>query len=359
MTSERLKLIFCCAAVVLSLNVLGADFKYVEASDLTLIGKLFNDTPNPYHRVDTVRFKGFTSAENVQVRCSAGLAVYFTTNSPKISIYSEFGEIKPGGSTALFSTMGYDLYIKDEGRWLYAASKVGIKNKETTLIENMEVSTKECIIYLPSYSELYSCKIGIPEGYTIKAAPSPFRYRVGVFGSSFTQGVSTSRCGMLYSSQFTRRTGIQMLNLGCSGNCKMQDYFADVLCAADVDALLFDAFSNPSAEMIEERLFPFIEKVQAAHPDIPLIFMQTIHRCSRHFNKVSEEKEAAKMAMAETLMHEACKKYKNVYFIHPCANDEDHETSVDGTHPDNRGYQLWELSIEKPLLKILKKYGIN
>ena len=38
-------------------------FVYTEASDLTLTGKLM-DTPNPYHRVDTVRFKGFTASEN-------------------------------------------------------------------------------------------------------------------------------------------------------------------------------------------------------------------------------------------------------------------------------------------------------
>ena len=51
---------------------------WTEASDLTLIGKIL-DTPNPYHRVDTVRYKGFTKSENLQVRCPAGLAVLFRT----------------------------------------------------------------------------------------------------------------------------------------------------------------------------------------------------------------------------------------------------------------------------------------
>ena len=46
------------------------DVKYVftEASELTLIGKIHEDTPNPYHRVDTVKYKGFTEKENRQVR---------------------------------------------------------------------------------------------------------------------------------------------------------------------------------------------------------------------------------------------------------------------------------------------------
>ena len=35
------------------------------------------------------------------------------------------------------------------------------------------------------------------------------------------------------------------------------------------------------------------------------------------------------------------------------------DTSVDGTHPGDYGYTLWARSIQKPLLKILKKYGIE
>ena len=63
--------------------------------------------------------------------------------------------------------------------------------------------------------------------------------------------------------------------------------------------------------------------------------------------------------MAEKLMKEAMKKYKNVYFIKPNATDKNHETSVDGTHPNDYGYTLWAESIEKQILKILKKYGIR
>ena len=112
--------------------------------------------------------------------------------------------------------------------------------------------------------------------------------------------------------------------------------------------------------MINERLFPFIEKIQSAHPDIPLIFQQTIYREKRNFCLSEEEKESAKQEMAAKLMKEACKKYKNVYFIEtPDAADELQETSVDGTHPNDYGYTLWAKSIEKPLLKILKKYGIK
>ena len=337
-------------------------YSFTEASDLNLIGKILEDTPNPYHRVDTVKYKGFTVGENGQVRCPAGLAVLFKTNSTTISVKTDFGWQHNAVNTMGIAYRGYDLYIKDGGQWLWAASGATRHDKgddNLVLIKNMDNSEKECMLYLPIYSECNSVKIGVQEGAEISAIESPFRHRIGIFGSSYTHGISTSRPAMSYPMQLMRWTGLQFLSLGCSGNCKMQPYFAEVLCDADVDALVFDSFSNPDATMIKERLFPFIEKIQSAHPDIPLIFQQTIYREKRNFDLATEKKENDKQEMAAKLMKEACRKYKNVYFIQTNATDELHETSVDGIHPGDYGYTLWAKSIEKPLLKILKKYGIR
>lgn len=337
-------------------------YSFTEAADLNLIGKILDDTPNPYHRVDTVKYKGFTVGENRQVRCSAGLAVLFKTNSTTISVKTDYGWQYNAVNTMGIAYRGYDLYIKDGDKWLWAASgatKHENGSENLVLIKNIDNSEKECMLYLPIYSECNSVKIGVQEGAEITALESPFRHRIGIFGSSYTHGISTSRPAMSYPMQLMRWTGLQFLSLGCSGNCKMQPYFAEVLCDADVDALVFDSFSNPDAAMIKERLFPFIEKIQSAHPDIPLIFQQTIYRERRNFDHATEKKENDKQEMAARLMKEACKKYKNVYFIQTNATDELHETSVDGTHPGDYGYTLWAKSIEKPLLKILKKYGIR
>lgn len=337
-------------------------YKFTEASELNLIGKIHKETPNPYHRVDTIKYKGFTVVENRQVRCPAGLAVLFKTNSTSISVKTEYGWEYSAVNTMPIAYRGYDLYIKDGNQWLWAgsgATKPKNGNANLVILKDMDMSEKECMLYLPIYSEVYSVKIGTDEGSTIEALESPFRHRIGIFGSSFTHGISTSRPAMSYPMQLMRRTGLQFLSLGCSGNCKMQPYFGEVLCDAEVDALVFDAFSNPDAAMIEDRLFPFIEQIQKSHPNIPLIFQQTIYRERRNFNTSVEKNERAKQEMAAKLMKEACKKYKNVYFIQTNATDKLHETSVDGTHPGDYGYTLWAKSIEKPLLKILKKYGIK
>ena len=356
--------------VVLSLAVVSAaaqkkqvNYTFTEASSLTMVGKLMPDTPNPYHRVDTVRFKGFTKTENKQVRMSAGLAVAFKTDSKTITVKTKYLDRGFPTNTGGLAARGYDLYIKKDGKWLWAASKVTADQKpddNVVLLGNLDGSMRECLMYLPILSEEESIKIGTEEGSTIEAIENPFRHRIGIFGSSFTHGISTSRAGMSYPDQLSRMTGLQFLSLGCSGNCKLQSYFADVLCAADVDAFVFDSFSNPTPEQIKERLFPFIEKVRAAHPGIPMIFQQTIYRESRNFNTSSDRNEARRMEVVDSLMSIAVKNYPDVYFVKTtCATAPNHETSVDGTHPSDYGYTLWAESIRKPVTKILRKYGIK
>ena len=112
---------------------------------------------------------------------------------------------------------------------------------------------------------------------------------------------------------------------------------------------------DPTVEQIEERLIPFVEKIRKAHPDIPLIFQQTIYRESRNFSVVADEREKQKMEAVEKMMKRVCRKFDNVYFIHPCATSPSHETSVDATHPDDYGYTLWAESIKKDVLDILDK----
>lgn len=343
------------------------DVKYVftEASDLTLTGKLFPDTPNPYHRIDTVKHKGFTKRENEQVRQSSGIAVSFRTNSTTLSVKATYGYKQYASHVGGYASRGFDLYIKKDGRWVWAAAGCGPIEKEdgynTVLIKNMDGNMKECLLYLPLFSEEYSVQIGVQSGAVIEKGDAPFRHRVAIFGSSFTHGTSSSRPGMAYPAQFSRNTGIQLLSIGCSGNCKMQPYFAEALAQApDIDAFIFDSFSNPTIAEIKERLFPFIEKIQAAHPGKPLIFQHTIYRERRNFDLATDKNESDRIKVVDELMAEAVKKYKDVYFVTTTnATDPKHDTSVDGTHPGDHGYALWAESIQKPVLKILKKYGIR
>ena len=344
----------------------GTIFSYTEAADLGLLGKMFSDTPNPYHRIDTLKYRGMNRGEAFQATVPAGLCVAFSTNSSAVSVKSEWGELSEMTTTMPLSYRGYDLYIKNpKGEWQWAGARCpkGTEDgEEVVILSDMPEGEKECLLYLPIYSELISCKIGVTAGSHILRLPAPFRHRILFHGSSFTHGISTSRAGMSYPMQFMRGTGLQVLAFGMSGNSRLQPYFADVIADVDADAYVFDTFSNPDYKTIRERLIPFIDRLVEAHPGKPLIFQQTIRRESRNYNAYSDAYETAKQDMASTLMDAILKdpKYKDVYFITPDASEKgSHEYSVDGTHPDDHGYFLWYKSIEKPILKILARYGIR
>lgn len=336
--------------------------RYVEASGLTVIGKIM-DTPNPYHRIDTCVYKGFSAGENFQGRCSSGLAVLFRTNSTSVAVLPVYGESRRSLTAPDLAQFGFDLYIRKDGKWIFAGSGVGKDRndgKAIMLVRDMDGQEKECMLHLPMYSELYSVRIAVDADAEISPMESPFRHRVAVYGSSYTQGACISRPGMSYPLQFMRNTGIQVLNFGFGGNCKMQPQFAAVLEDADVDAIVFDCFSNPNAATIEARTLPFIERISKAHPDIPLIFISTVYRENRNFSLKNEQYEQEKMDMAEKVMSVAASRFENVYFVNPeTLTGNDHETSVDGVHPSDMGYSRWAETIEKPVLKILKRYGIR
>lgn len=334
----------------------------VEASDLNLIGKAFYDTPNPYHRIDTVKYKGFTKGENFQCRVPAGLAVLFTTDAERIGVSVDFAQVN---DAAYRSYRGFDLYIKKDGKWMWAGMTdffYTYKNPEAVkeIVKHLAPGVKECMLYLPIYSDLNMCKVCVPEGSFIKPLASEFRHKIVFHGSSFTHGISTGRAGMSYPVQFTRRTGLQAITLGFSGNCKMQPYFADVLEDIDADAYVFDPFSNPNIPMIKERLLPFVERMVKAHPGKPLIFQRTIYWEKENFDTAAQKEYQGRRDLTDSMFVDICKKYNDVYYIKPDAALHNGESSTaDGVHPNDNGYSLWEKSIEKPILKILRKYGIK
>ena len=152
------------------------DFK--EATELTIIGKLM-DTPQPYDRVDTVKYKGWTEWENFEVRTTTGMAVVFKTDSKNIVIDPVYGKAHLSPNAGGYAYKGFDLYILRDGKWLWAAANgpaEGSEGKRINLISNMDGSMHECLLYFPLYSEMKSVQIGVDKGAALEPIPSPFSF---------------------------------------------------------------------------------------------------------------------------------------------------------------------------------------
>ena len=129
--------------------------------------------------------------------------------------------------------------------------------------------------------------------------------------------------------------------------------------AADIDAdvFVFDQFSNPSAKVINESFDSFVDIIREAHPETPLIFLQTIRRERRNFNEEADAYEAAKQKAGEAKVRARMKIDKNIYFI-PSDGflGDDSLGTADGTHPTDVGFSRMLEKMSPKLNKILKKY---
>lgn len=339
---------------------------YYDAASLNVIGKAI-PTSKDYTRIDTSAYK-FNDAVIEEYAChSTGLAVLFATDSPFIKARWQTSPKNASENMTAIAQKGLDLYIRQDGEWVFAGVGRPDMDKgpeyachEGTIVKSMAPGRKECILYLPLYDRLDSLFIGVEEGSYIEPIENPFRHRIVVKGSSVTHGLAASRPGMSYAARFGRDNGLYCFNLGFSGKSKLQKEYAEYLADIEADAFIFDAFSNPSAEIIHENFDKFVDIIRAVHPDVPLIFMQTERRESRNFDTWREDFEARKQAAAEQEIRDRMKTDKHIYFL-PSDDflGDEHIATSDGSHPTDLGFTYMLESISPKILKILRKYGIK
>ena len=360
------RIILSLAALLIAGHAFAQKTVYHGAADLTVIGKAI-PTTKAFTRIDTSAYR-FNDKVIDEYAChSTGLAVLFATDSPFIKAKWQTSPANASENMTAIAQKGLDLYIRQDGEWVFAG--VGRPNMTEgpeyaehsgTIVKDMAPGRKECLLYLPLYDRLDSLFIGVEEGSYVEPVENPFRYRIVVKGSSVTHGLAASRPGMSYAARFGRNNGLYCFNLGFSGKSKLQKEYAEYLADVEADAFIFDAFSNPSAELIHENFDQFVDIIRAAHPDKPLIFMQTERRESRNFDTWREDFEAKKQAAAEEEIRERMKTDKHIYFL--TSEDflgHDHIATSDGSHPTDLGFTRMLDSIEPKILKILRKYGIR
>ena len=315
--------------------------KYVDASTLTIIGRTCPMEGHPYYRVDTTRYRFDNATIRHYCGYPAGVAVLFTTDSRRIEARWTTAPRNYGWNMTPVLQRGMDLYVRENGVWTMAgAARPGLQDRHaSTIVEHMDGQPKECMLYLPAWSELLTLEIGVDEGASVTPLESPYKHRVIVFGSSVTHGASASRPGMTYPARMSRMTGIEFVNLGYSGNCMLQPEFARLLAETDADAFLFDAFSNPSPKMIRERLDAFVATLVKAHPDKPLIFMQTHWHTAGNLDQEAAKFHRERIDTADGMMRRLAKQYDNVYFLDgEWFFGRDAEGTIDCDHGSDLGY---------------------
>ena len=309
-------------------------------------GRGWNDTRDFYDRLPARAETMVRKPVWELSRNSAGMCVRFVTDATTLRARWALTEswLYLPNMTAIGKS-GLDLYVKTDKGWHWlAVGQPTAQTNEVTLVENLLPGKREYLLYLPLYNGTKFVELGIPPGATIeKAGPwgPGTRKPVVFYGTSILQGLSASRPGMVHSAILGRRFNWPTINLGFSGNGKMEPEMADLLAELDPSIYVLDCLPNLVAGEIKERVEPFVRKLRAAHPDTPIVLVEdrTLQDSFLIAGRMEyyHLKDRAELKAA----YERLKKsgVKNLHYI-PGEHlfGDDGEGSVDGSHPSDLGF---------------------
>ncbi|MEI8356635.1 MAG: SGNH/GDSL hydrolase family protein, partial [Deltaproteobacteria bacterium] len=170
---------------------------------------------------------------------------------------------------------GIDLYEGPPRKMTYWRSSKQIVPQKTYLasyFEKLPRKMREFTLYLPVYNDLVQLDIGLDADSKV-AAPSRFRNAKPVvfYGTSITQGVCSSRGANGYVPLVGRTLGVDVVNLGFSGNGKSDLDVAEYIAELDMACFVNDCVGNMSLELMKERYAAFNQKIRARCPRLPIL----------------------------------------------------------------------------------------
>jgi len=316
--------------------------KFFDALSLGLRGQVFERIPTPYGRLPA-------DAEQVAPtpvwnlgKCGSGLHVDFFTDSTAIAarqtlVGKEEGNVQRHD--------GVDLYTWGGNRWVWAGhlGKPDLPTGVKVLNKNLPQQRRRYRLYLPYLARMEQLEIGVLPESVLEPAPAEEGRPIVCYGTSIIQGIAASRPGMTVPAQLGRRLGRSVINLGFSGNARMDPGLEAIFARVDAAIFTVDPLPNMNPEQVTERTSPFIRGLRKAHPDMPIVLVENIVYPATYSQANKRDgwgpKNVALRAEFDKLVADGI---GNLYYLpgeHLFGRDGD--ATVDAVHPSDLGmYRL-------------------
>lgn len=334
---------------------------WFDIKNLDVEGKGWTDTETFFDRLPK-KAKGVVRPPVWSLsKHSAGLAVRFITNATTIKAKWELTSANIAmNHMAATGVSGLDLYVKtdsDKWRWL-AVGRPSKKENSVTLISGLTPGKREYFLYLPLYNGVKSVEIGIPESSHLWKAPARQRGKnkpLVFWGTSITQGGCASRTGMVHTAILGRRLNRPVINLGFSGNGRMEPEVSKLIAELDASVFIIDCLPNVTAPVVSKETESIVNTLRKAHPDTPILLVEDRTYSNANLKKSSQERHrTSRQALQEAYQKLKKAGVKYLYYLDgESLLGNDSEDTVDGSHPTDLGFFRQANAFEKALKPIL------
>jgi hypothetical protein len=329
--------------------------------DVQLIGvegRGWDDTKSYFDRLPA-KAEGLVRPEVWNLsRHSAGMAVRFVTDATTLkarwTLNSENLAMPHMPATGV---SGLDLYVRDEGgmwRWL-ANGRPTAKTNVTALYNNIPPGTREYLLYLPLYNGVTTVELGLPDGAMLqRGEPHPPGHEKPIvfYGTSITQGGCASRPGMVHTAILGRRLNRPVINLGFSGNGRMEHALARLMGELDAAVYVIDCLPNIGAAEVAERTRPLVQALRQVRPETPIVLVEDRTYSDAFLNASKRERsESSRAALRQAFEGLTASGERRLYYLAGARLlGDDNEGTVDSSHPTDLGF-LRQADAFEPVLR--------
>jgi lysophospholipase L1-like esterase len=292
-------------------------------------------------------------------RDSAGIAFRFNTDATTIQIRYTVGD-KAIALPHMPATgvSGVDLYALDKGTWKWVDVTRPKEPATTYTIAGLDPGKRTYMGYLPLYNSTVKIEIGIPEGTAFEPIAPRTAKPIVFYGTSITHGASASRPGLCHPAILGRRLDRPVINLGFSGNGKMEPEVVALLSEIDAAVYVIDCLPNMTGAEVAERAEPLVRQLRKARPDTPIVLVEDRSFTNSWIFKARRDRHAenrASLIRAFDLL--VSSGVKNLHYIEgENLLGDDTEGATDGSHPNDLGF-MRQADIFEPVLR--KALGQN
>ncbi len=307
-----------------------------------------------FDRLPAAAEKTVTPAVWSLSRDSAGMMVRFKTDATAIHVHYKLRKAQLGmPHMPATGVSGVDLYARDAGgkwRWVQV-TRPATQEVRAEIIKGLAPGFREYAAYLPLYNGVESLEIGVPRGATFEGL-APRAKPIVFYGTSITHGACASRPGMVHTAILGRRFDYPVVNLGFSGNGRMDAAVGEFLTQIDAAAYVIDCLPNMKPSDVTAKCVPLVKQLRAARPDTPIVLVEDRRMTNSWIIPASttfhDENHAALRAAFQTLQKEGV---KNLHYIpgdHLYGDDA--EGATDASHANDLGF-MRQADVMEPILR--------